>query len=145
MPWPCTTSRQRTANKTAVKSCKGKAGSTGSVSQPLAGAGRIPEVEGGWSLHPVLPSSFPALLALFLSLCAHSFHETGIGEQGEGRRGGGGCWCRCPSMAAGQAVGSQGSAGAMQSHAARTSISASLCSQGGEGEYWISLWSGLNL
>lgn len=87
MPWPGSTSQQRPANKITVMSCKGKVGSASSVSDPLEGAGRIPEAEGGWSLHPLLPpSSSPAQLALFPSFYAHSFHEMGMGgkEKGEG-------------------------------------------------------------
>lgn len=145
MPWPVPSSRQRPANTITVKSCKGKVGSTGSVSHPLERAGRIPEAEGGWSLHPLLPPpSSPAPLALFLSLCVHSFHGTGWGgEQEEVRRGGG----RMPVPQRGGRVGC-GVPGSCGSHAEpRCSHvhqrGAALAGRGGE--YWISLWSGLNL
>ena len=70
MPWSGSTSQQRPANKITVKSCKGKVGSTGSVSHPLEGAGRIPEAEGGWCLHPLLPPPPPRHRWHYFSLSA---------------------------------------------------------------------------
>lgn len=119
------------------------AASTDAVSHPLEGAGRILEVEGGQYLHPLL-LLLPASLALFPSLCAHCFHETDSGGGGkEKERGEVGMLVPQP----GSWVGS-GVLGNCRSHAepgclhVHQHVSA-LVEWGGE--YWISLWSGLNL
>lgn len=117
-------------------------GSTDSVSHPLEGAGWILEVEGGQSIHPFL-LLLPASLALILSLCAHSFHETGSGG---GRRREEGRW-RVLVPQPGSWVGC-GVLGNCRNHAEPGCSHVhqhvfALVERGGE--YWISLWSRLNL
>lgn len=120
-----------------------QASSTDSVSHPLEGAGRILEVEGGQSLHPLL-LLLPASLALFLSLCAHCFHETDGGGAGKGKGRGEVAGAGAPAWQLGGLWGPGNGRSHAEPGCSHVHQHVSALVEWG-GEYWISLWSGLNL
>lgn len=144
MLWPSSTNWQNPANKSTVKSCKGKTGSTDLVFHSLEGSGRIWEVERGCSLHPLFyPSSCPAELALLLSLSALTLSMKRGGKDKEKREGevvsaGVPAWQLGGLLVSGS-CGSHSEPCCLHVHQHVSAVMEQ------RGEYWISLWSGLNL